>query len=152
LLDSENLQDNLGGRISIPVFNRDRLHANVSLRQAQVDEAIVVYRKSVFSALRDVEDALTRLDADRRRLDQFRAAARTAKDEADTAAVRYRNGLTPATDLLAAQKTGQTARDAEVQAEAAAAQDVVALYKALGGGWDERRNPSEEDKPNGKGS
>jgi outer membrane protein TolC len=38
------------------------------------------------------------------------------------------------------------AQDTQAQAEAAAAQDMVALYKALGGGWDERRVLAQEDK------
>ena len=78
------------------------------------------------------------------------AASLAAQDEAETAAVRYRNGLTPALDVLTARLAGQAARDAEIQAQAAAAQDMIALYKALGGGWDERRTLTNEDKPNGQ--
>ncbi|HEX3887170.1 MAG TPA: efflux transporter outer membrane subunit [Phenylobacterium sp.] len=152
LLENDSLQDNASGRIAIPILNRGRLHAMVRLRQAQADEAAAAYRKTVFAALRDVEDGLTRLDADRRRLSQFKAAAAAAQDEADAAAVRYRNGLIAAGDMLTARLTWQTARDAQVQAEAAAAQDIVALYKALGGGWDERRTLTQEDQPSGQGS
>jgi NodT family efflux transporter outer membrane factor (OMF) lipoprotein len=152
LLENDSLQDNASGRIALPVLNRGRLHATVRLRQAQADEAVAAYRKTVFGALRDVEDGLTRLDADRRRLSQLRAAAAAAQDEADAAAVRYRNGLIAAGDMLAARQTWQTARDTQVQAEAAAAQDMVALYKALGGGWDKQRSPTNEDKPNGQGA
>jgi outer membrane protein TolC len=122
------------------------------VRQAQADEAAAAYRKTVFAALRDVEDGLTRLDADRHRLGQLKAATTAAQDEADAAAVRYRNGLIAAGDMLAARQTWQTARDSQVQAEAAAAQDMVALYKALGGGWAPRRTPTDKDKPNGQGA
>jgi NodT family efflux transporter outer membrane factor (OMF) lipoprotein len=149
LLESQSLQDNISGSISVPVFNRGRLHATVRQRQAQADEAVLAYRKAVFSALRDVEDALDRLGADRRRLDELTAAALIARDQADSAAVRYRNGLTPAGDMLAARQTWQAARDGQIQAEAAAAQDVVALYKALGGGWDARRALAREEKQSG---
>jgi NodT family efflux transporter outer membrane factor (OMF) lipoprotein len=151
LLEKDSLQDNASGRIALPLLNRGRLHATVRLRQAQVDEAAGAYRKTVFGALRDVEDGLTRLDADRHRLGQLQAATAAAQDEADGASVRYRNGLIAAGDMLMARQTWQTARDAQVQAEAAAAQDMVALYKALGGGWDERRTLTQEDKPSGQG-
>jgi NodT family efflux transporter outer membrane factor (OMF) lipoprotein len=151
LLEKDSLQDNASGRVSIPVLNRGRLHATVRLRQAQADEAAAAYRKTVFSALRDVEDGLARLDADRHRLTQFKAATVAAQDEAVAAAVRYHNGLTAAPDMLAARQTWQSARDAQVQAEAAAAQDMSALYKALGGGWDERRTLTKEDQPSGQG-
>jgi NodT family efflux transporter outer membrane factor (OMF) lipoprotein len=146
ILESDSLQHNVSGAVSLPVFNRGQLHANVRLRQAQADEALLGYRKAVFAALQDVEDALTRLDADRRRLEDLRRVAGSAEDEADSAAVRYRNGLIPARDMLSARQTSEAAHDAELQAEAAAAQDIVALYKALGGGWDGHRAQATKDE------
>jgi NodT family efflux transporter outer membrane factor (OMF) lipoprotein len=148
ILDTDSRQDNVSGRISLPLLDRGRLRATVRLREAEADEAAITYRKTVFGALRDVEDALTRLDADRRRLEQLQASARSARDDADSAAARYRNGLIPAGDMLSARQGWQAAEDAQVQAEAAAAQDVAALYKALGGGWDVQ-GPKEGGKPNG---
>jgi NodT family efflux transporter outer membrane factor (OMF) lipoprotein len=152
LLENDSLQDNASGRISLPLLNRGRLHATVRLRQAQADEAAAAYRKAVFGALRDVEDGLTRLDADRHRLGQLKAATAAASDESDASVVRYRNGLIAAGDMLRARQTWQAACDAQIQAEAAAAQDMAALYKALGGGWDDRRTLTHEDKPNGHGA
>jgi len=101
--------------------------------------------------LRDVEDALTRLQADRRKVAELRASAAAAQDAADTARVRQRNGLVPMTDVLQAQQAWLADRDALAQAEAAATQDEVALYKALGGGWDDRRVDHEE-QASGRGS
>ncbi|HWE98953.1 MAG TPA: efflux transporter outer membrane subunit [Caulobacteraceae bacterium] len=145
LLESDSLQDNIGGRISVPLLGRGRLHAAVRVRQAQRDEAAIAYRKAVVSALRDVEDALARLQADRRRAEVLGAAVDAARDASEDAAVRYRNGLTVATDLLAARDALRSARDAATQAQTSTTADVVALYKALGGGWDERRAPIDEE-------
>jgi NodT family efflux transporter outer membrane factor (OMF) lipoprotein len=145
LLEGDSLQDNINGRISLPLLDRARVHATVQLRRAQANEALQAYRGVILTALRDVEDALTRLQADRQRLVQLTGVARSAQEDADSAAVRYRHGLVAASDLLAAQQTSQQASDAQVQAEAAAAQDVVALYKALGGGWDSQRRTGKEE-------
>jgi multidrug efflux system outer membrane protein len=103
----------------------------------------------VLDAQRVVVDGLSRLDTDRRKLAALEAAAAAARDEADEAAVRYRNGLDPAPVMLAARLTWQGARDAHAQAEGAAAEDMIALYKALGGGWDERRLPNDEEPAGG---
>jgi multidrug efflux system outer membrane protein len=65
--------------------------------------------------------------------------------------VRQRNGLVPMADVLVARQAWLADRDALAQAEAAAAEDEVALYKALGGGWDERRVDLEE-QASGRGS
>jgi NodT family efflux transporter outer membrane factor (OMF) lipoprotein len=144
LIEADSLQDNIGGRVSLPLLGRGRLRATADLRRAQAEEAVLAYDRAVLIALREVEDALSRLEADRLRLAQFQASAAAARDEADTAAVRFRNGLTGEADRLTADKTWAAAEDAQVQAEAAAAQDMVALYKALGGGWDTRRTNLQE--------
>lgn len=139
LLETDSLQLNAAGRASLPVFDAGRRRATVSLREAQAQEALITYDAQVLTALKEVEDALSRLDADRRRLAQLRAAAQAARDAADTTTVRYRHGLVPFLEVLEVRQSWLTAQDAVAQAEAAAAQDAVALYKALGGGWDERR-------------
>jgi outer membrane protein TolC len=114
------------------------------LRRTQANEALIAYEATIVGALRDVEDALTRLDADRRKVAQLRASAAAAQDAADTAQVRQRNGLVAKSEVLQARQSWLAERDALAQAEAAAAQDEVALYKALGGGWDGRRLNEEE--------
>lgn len=149
LLEADSLQGNVAARISAPILNRGRLRANVRLRQARADELAAAYSKTVLGALRDVEDGLTRLEADRRKLAALEAAAAAARDEADEASVRYRNGLDPAPAMLAARLTQHAAEDAWAQGEAAAAQDMIALYKALGGGWDERRLLNDEEPAGG---
>ena len=105
----------------------------------------------MLGALRDVEDALTRLDAERRKVEQLRASVAAAQDAANTTQVRQRNGLVQMTEVLQARQAWLADRDALAQAEAAAAQDEVALYKALGGGWNERRIIDEE-QASGRGS
>lgn len=144
LLDTDSMQANGAGRLSMPLLGLGARKATVRVREVQAQEAFIVYQAHVLGALRDVEDALTRLDADRKRVTSLRASAASAQDAADTAAVRYRNGLTAYLEVLEARQALFAVRDTLVQAEAAAAQDVVALYKALGGGWDERRNPEGE--------
>lgn len=151
LFETDSIQANGSGRLSLPLLGLGEKKATIRVREAQAQEALIRYQSGVLGALRDVEDALTRLDADRRRIGNLRASAASAQDAADTAAVRYRNGLTAYLDVLEARQTLFAARDALAQAEAAAAQDVVALYKALGGGWDERRM-IEKEQPDGRSS
>jgi NodT family efflux transporter outer membrane factor (OMF) lipoprotein len=151
LLESDSILANGAGRLSLPLLGRGTGKATVHLREAQADEALLAYQADVLTALRDVEDALTRIDADRQGIDHQRISAQAAEDAADTAAVRYRHGLTPYLDVLEARQVLLSARDTLAQAEAAAVQDQVALYKALGGGWDERRMMTEKDETDGRG-
>jgi multidrug efflux system outer membrane protein len=143
LIESDSIFATGAEHLSLPLIGGGE-RETVALRKAQANTALLAYQAAVLGALRDVEDALTRLDADRRKVEQLRAAAVAADDAADTAQVRQRNGLVPESEVLQARQTWLADRDALAQAEAAAAQDQVALYKALGGGWDERRANDEE--------
>ena len=150
LLEADSIFANGAGRLSLPLIGGGE-RETVALRRAQANEALLAYQSAVLVALRDVEDALTRLDADRRKVAELRASVAAAQDAADTAQVRQRNGLVQMAEVLQARQAWLADRDALAQAEAAAAQDEVALYKALGGGWDERRIEQEE-QASGRGS
>ena len=150
LLESGSLFANGAGRLSLPLVGGGK-RETVALRRTQASEALIAYEAAIMDALRDVEDALTRLQADRHRVANLQASAAAAQDAADTAQVRQRNGLSPMIDVLQARQTWLAARDALAQAEGAAVQDEVALYKALGGGWDERR-VNEEEPASGRSS
>jgi len=143
LLEADSIFANGAGRLSLPLIGGGK-RETVALRKAEADEALLAYQAVVLGALRDVEDALTRLDADRRKVDAQRASVAAAQDAVETAQVRQRHGLVPMADVLLARQAWLADRDALAQAQAAEAQDEVAVYKALGGGWDERRiNPEE---------
>ena len=91
----------------------------------------------MLTALKDVEDALVRYRADGERIHDQRAALASAQAAEALGADRYRAGLAAFTPALAAQQAVVQAQDELAQAQDAQAQDLVALYRALGGGWDE---------------
>jgi outer membrane protein TolC len=147
LVESDSILGNAAGRLTAPVIGGAG-RATVQLRKVQAREAVLAYQGDVLTALRDGGCA-DRLEADRRRAGQLADADHAARDAADTTLVRFRHGLVTQADVQGAQQTWLSASDSLTQAQGAAAQDVVALYKALGGGWDERRVP-DEDKDHGK--
>jgi outer membrane protein TolC len=128
----------------MPLFGRDASRATLKLREAQADEALLIYQADVLTAFKEVEDALTRLHADRKRVAHLRIAQRNAQEALDVTLVRYKHGLIGYIDVLEARQTLLSTRDGLAQADAANAQDVVSLYKALGGGWDEQRVTGED--------
>jgi NodT family efflux transporter outer membrane factor (OMF) lipoprotein len=139
LFDAGSLQPTAAAKLAFPLLDGGRRRGTVDLRDAQRDEAYAAYQQTVLVALRDVEIALSRLAADRARLADLAAAEAAAHDAYDTAAVQYRNGLTAGPDLLTLQDEWLAARDARVQSQIQAQLDVVALGKALGGGWPEEK-------------
>jgi NodT family efflux transporter outer membrane factor (OMF) lipoprotein len=136
LIAADSFQPNVAAALMAPLLDGGRRRASVDLRRAQAREAALAYQAVVLAALRDVEDALSRLQADRDRERQLAAGEAAARDAASTAQVRARAGLTNALEALDARVGELAASDSLAQAQAARRQDLVALYKALGGGWD----------------
>ncbi len=137
-----------GPTIEIPIFEGGKLKAMVQLSDVHEKEAAVDYAKTVLSALHDVENALIAYDTEgARRLDLEATAARNAETLA-LARQRYRSGLTTFLDVLDAERSLQQTELALAGNTAATSTDLVALYKALGGGWQKAAgaNP-DQDSP-----
>ena len=125
-----------GPSLSLPIFEGGRLRATLALREAQQQEAAITYRKTVLSAFQEVDDALTGFAAEQRRRDRLDASVQASKRALDIANKRYVRGLSNYLDVLTAQKTLLTNEQQWVDSTATVSTNLVALYKALGGGWD----------------
>lgn len=138
LVSGDSFQPTVAAGLVGPLLDGGRRRATLALKRTQAQEAQLAYQGAVLTALKDVEDALSRLSADRSREDQFRASEAAARDALATTQAQRNAGLATGLDLLAAQAVLLNASDNLAQARAATDQDVVALYKALGGSWDSR--------------
>ena len=120
-----------------PIFDAGRNRANLEVAQVNRDIAVAQYEKSIQTAFREVSDAL----AGRATLgEQLRAQAAQTHALAITyrlADLRYRAGAASYLDTLDAQRSLFAAQLALVQTQALQLQNGVALYRALGGGWND---------------
>jgi multidrug efflux system outer membrane protein len=120
-----------------PIFDAGRNRANLDVAKVDKDIAIAQYEKAIQTAFREVSDSL----AGRATLgEQLRAqAAQTnaAQITFNLADLRYKNGASSYLDVLDAQRALFAAQQATVQVQAANVQNMVTLYKVLGGGWTE---------------
>jgi multidrug efflux system outer membrane protein len=110
---------------------KDRLHAN----EAVADQQLAAYRQTVLLALEETENAFVNYGEAQRQLEHLLEQARYSARAAQLAQTRYREGVTDFLTLLDAQRTELQAEDAVAQAETQVYAGVVAIYKALGGGW-----------------
>ncbi|HET9354937.1 MAG TPA: efflux transporter outer membrane subunit [Sphingomicrobium sp.] len=124
-----------GAAIDWPLFDGGRRRATVEARTARQEHALIAYRKTVLLALKEVEDALSRIDGSRRQLSELEDALGAANRAEEIAASRYRGGLVTYSDVLQAQSRRISLEGQLVETKAALARDSVALFKALGGGW-----------------
>jgi NodT family efflux transporter outer membrane factor (OMF) lipoprotein len=126
-----------GPAASWPIFQGGSIAANVRMQKALRDQSYIAYQKTVLSALQDVESALVAFDKewDHR---TFLSNAVTANRKAVSLSMQlYSQGQTDFLNVLNAQRSLFAAEDALVQSNESTATDLIAVYKALGGGWED---------------
>ncbi|HEX3423116.1 MAG TPA: efflux transporter outer membrane subunit [Sphingomicrobium sp.] len=124
-----------GAAIDWPIFNGGGTRANIDVKNAQQEQALIAYRKTILTALQDVEDALSKIDNDRSEIGELDSALRSASRAEGIARTRYTGGLVTYSDVLQAQANRIALENRLVETTSAEGRDTVALYKALGGGW-----------------
>jgi outer membrane protein, multidrug efflux system len=125
----------LAASLTQPIFDRGRLRAQRDEAAAKERELLAAYRAAILAALVDVENALgalQHLDATR----EFEQGSLAESERAfEGARLRYQAGSGDFLTLLESQRTVYAARDQFTQYKLARLQALVALGKALGGGW-----------------
>ena len=101
-------------------------------------EAAVAYAKTVLGALHEVENALVAYNTEQSRCLSLQATLARNRDALALARQRYKGGLTMFLEVLNAERTTQQTELSLADSTAAVSTDLVALYKALGGGWEGR--------------
>jgi NodT family efflux transporter outer membrane factor (OMF) lipoprotein len=119
-----------------PILDFGRLDAIINIREFHAHELLVNYQKTILAAVADVEDAIKRYRADLQQLHSLDAALEQAQHAVDLATERYERGVTDFLYVLDAQRQEFALKDQYAAAQSAAAVQFVALYKALGGGWE----------------
>ena len=118
------------------IFNGGRLRSQVRGAEAAADTAFAAYRSTVLQALEDVENALVAYRAAQLRQREFGIALEASRNSAVLSRTLYRSGLTDFTTLNNQELSLLNAQNGLAQAQADQAAALVALYAALGGGWD----------------
>jgi len=115
-----------------------RVRARIRAADADADGELARYQQAVLLALEDTENALVRYDRTRAEDAQLDAAARDSANAARLARVRFDAGAVDLLDVLDAERTQLIAQDASADARTRSATSLVALYKAMAGGWPQR--------------
>jgi multidrug efflux system outer membrane protein len=121
--------------ISWSGLNIQRVRANLHASEARTDAAQANYQQTVLLAIEDIDNAVTGFNQQRVRVDHLIDQSTQSQRAADLARVRYQEGETGFLELLDAERVQLSAEDDLAQAEAGINTRAVALYKALGGGW-----------------
>jgi multidrug efflux system outer membrane protein len=122
-------------RITLPIFDAGANQANLELSQANRDIAVAQYERSIQVAFREVADALAGRATYGDQLRAQQAQLQAEQTRSDLAELRFRNGVSSFLDVLDAQRALFQTQQATIVVQAAQQQNLVTLYKVLGGGW-----------------
>jgi NodT family efflux transporter outer membrane factor (OMF) lipoprotein len=136
LFEHPNRLWSLGPSANLPLFEGGALKAQLAQAHAQYDATVAQYRQAVLSAFQSVEDNLSALRILSVELQQQHAAVVAAQREVELSVTRYEQGLDSYVNVITAQNTFLTNRQAELQVQLRQVIASVNLVNNLGGGWD----------------
>ena len=148
LLSDSGESWNFGPKISWAAFDLPRVFARVDAAEEVTKEALATYQQAVLTALQDVEGALARFAASRERRDLLAKSVEESQKAMEIAKTQYENGLVDLLPVLDAQRSVFTAQEQLTSSQTELLTNLVALYKALSGGWDgDISSPNDADVP-----
>jgi len=125
----------VGPSVSVPVFTGGKIRSNVAIQDARVKEALAAYHTAILTAFEETENALVSFSNEQDRRDRIGATVEADQEAFDLANVQYRAGLTDFLTVLDAEREMYANQDLLAQSQTQVTTNLIALYKALGGGW-----------------
>ena len=117
-----------------PMFQGGAIVSNIHVQEALRDQAFITYQQTVLTALQDVENALVAFAKEQQHHKLLQDAVTADRRAVDLSLKLYREGQTDFLNVLTAQRTQYTDESALTQSMQNIASDLIALFKALGGG------------------
>ncbi len=125
-------------RISLPLFTGGALRASLDVSEVRKSIQVAQYERAVQVAFREVSDALVARAALEEQLEAERARVEAEQRRYQLSDLRYRKGVDSYLTVLTAQRDLFAAQQLLIQSRAARLENLVEIYRALGGGWRER--------------
>jgi len=145
LLDGRSVTYGLGPAVRWNIFDGLRNLNRIAAQEAATHQAYVVYEQTLLRALQEVESAMIAYKREQTRRDALLRAAEAARRAVQIAEKRYEDGLTDFESVLVVQRSLVQLENAVAQSRGQVAVNLVAVYKALGGGWSPETTPPADD-------
>jgi multidrug efflux system outer membrane protein len=142
LLTTQSRFWTFGPSLRWPLFNAGRARAAIQVQTARQEEALISYEKAVLTALQEAEDAMVRYTKARSASEALARAMASTRQSADIALELYQKGLVDFLNVLQSQLALYQVQDQFVQSRQEVSTALVALFKALGGGWEIESEPA----------
>ena len=138
LFDSDSFTYSFGPSFSWPFLNYGRLKNNVRVQDARLQQALVNYHETVLQAARETENAMAGFIGAREQGIILEKAVVAAKRSVELSTLRYKEGFSEYQRVLDSQQSLFLQEQRYITNQGSAVSNLVALYKGLGGGWENR--------------
>ena len=125
-----------GPTVTWRLLDYGRVRSQIKAAGAEADQSLAVYEKTVLTSFEDVENALAAYANEQTRYRALTAAVAANRSALDLANKRYTKGLADFLNVLDAERSLYQTQDQMAESQGTITVDLVALYKALGGGWE----------------
>ncbi len=146
LFSSDSISYNAGATFSWPFLNYGRIRNNIRVQDARLQQALVNYQDVVLKAARETDDAIVSLAGTQEQEIILAESVEAAKRSNELSMVRYQEGFSGYQRVLDSQQALFRQQTSYVQNRGLSARNVVAIYKALGGGWEVRQGKAFVDE------
>jgi NodT family efflux transporter outer membrane factor (OMF) lipoprotein len=136
----------IGPSVTWPIFDAGRIGANINVQNARQEQALTAYQKALLTAFQDVEDSIIGYDREQARRVALAQAVASNRRAVDLATQLYSRGLVDFLSVLDAQRELFQAEDLLVRSDTAVTENLIALYKSLGGGWEQPEDVKEREQ------
>ena len=134
--DAGNDTSSFGPSLSWAFLDYGRIRQRIKAAGARNEAQLADYQQTVLLALEDTENALSNYGREQQRLQHLAQAARASVQAADLATQRFEGGVSDFLTALDAYRSALEAEDLLAASQTRAATSLIAVYKALGGGWE----------------
>ena len=135
LFDSDSSTGAIGPFLSWNVLNFNRITNNIRVQDARFQQLLVLYRDTVISALAETDNAIAAFDKAIDQAEFLTFSANAASRSVELASIQYQEGQINFNRVAAALEAANAQQDRLAQAQGAIALNLISLYRALGGGW-----------------
>jgi outer membrane protein TolC len=117
------------------IFDGGRIRSNIRVQEALTEQALVRYERAVLDALEEAESAMVAFVEEQNRRDALERSATASAEAVELVQTLYRTGLTDFQNVLDTERSLFARQDELAASQGLVAQDLIAVYRALGGGW-----------------
>jgi NodT family efflux transporter outer membrane factor (OMF) lipoprotein len=139
LLEHDSWTGTWAPGFSWKVLNYGRIRNNIRVQDALFQEAVIAYRETVLNAAREVESSLVAFLGAREQVVHLEKSTAAAKRQYDLSMIQYKEGASSFTRVLDAQSQLRASQQSLAVTQGQVATNIIATYKALGGGWEIRQ-------------